>query len=157
MGADAGPGGMRGAGCGLDGGRPSSGARVQGGGLRRDDTDGVDGAPQGAGERSGPDCGASSGSDERLPRAGLSRKAARGDQARPGKINRKASLLTARPGKINRKASLLTARKSGPIHIMIRHDPDRLDSRYSQDEIRKMIAEGKVVEVIGRWRRVTRP
>ena len=146
MGADTGLGGARGAGRGSEGGPPSD-AGPSDDGLRGGAASGVGGAPQGLGGPSRSDYGTNQGGAGRLPHAGRVAEPARRGKINPGKSARKARML---------KALKYAAHKPRIIYKTICYDPDRLSSRYSQDEIRKMIAEGKVVEVIGRWRKVTR-
>ena len=45
-------------------------------------------------------------------------------------------------------------RKMRPRRITIRFDPCNLESKYSEDEIRRMIASGEVIEYTTPWREV---
>ena len=44
------------------------------------------------------------------------------------------------------------SQKTGPKRITIRFDPCNLGSKYSEDEIREMIASGEVIEHTTPWR-----
>ena len=145
MDADAGPGGMHGLGGGSEGGPP-------GNGLHRGVASGVGAAPSSLDKPRGSDCDTNQGGADSLPRASRVRESASGGVIRPSEIDRKARILKAS----KYAARILKAHKPKIIYHTIWYDPDRLSSRYSSDEIRKMIAEGRIVEVIGPGR-VTRP
>ena len=46
------------------------------------------------------------------------------------------------------------SQKTGPRRITIQFDPCNLESKYSESEIRKMIASGEVIEYTTPWREV---
>lgn len=152
----AGPGGMHGPGGGSEGGPP-------GDGLHRGVASGVGVAPPGLDKPCGSDCGTNQGGADSLPRASRVRESTSGGVIRPSEIDRKARIRKARKYAARKYAArkyaarIREARKPKIIYYTIRYDPDRLSLKYSRDEIKKMIAEGKVVEVIGRLRRVTPP
>ena len=162
----AGPGGMHGPGGGSEGGPP-------GDGLHRGVASGVGVAPPGLDKPCGSDCGTNQGGADSLPRASRVRESTSGGVIRPSEIDRKARIRKARKYAARKYAArkyaarkyaarkyaarIRKAHKPKILYHTIRYDPDRLSLKYSRDEIKKMIAEGKVVEVIGRLRRVTPP
>ena len=48
-------------------------------------------------------------------------------------------------------------RKTRPVYITIRFDPCNLESKYSESEIREMIASGEVIEYTTPWRERSLP
>ena len=109
----------------------------------RDVASGADGALRSLGEPGRPDYGASGGA------AGGPSHAAR---AREDEARMREALREARVREAKREI-----RELRPIYRTLYLDPCNLESRYTQDEIRELIAEGKVIELIGRWREVKRP
>lgn len=147
----AGPGGMHGPRGGSEGGPP-------GDGLHRGVASGVGVAPPGLDKPCGSDCGTNQGGADSLPRASRVRESTSGGVIRPSEIDRKARIRKTRKYAARKYAARIRkAHKPKILYHTIRYDPDRLSLKYSRDEIKKMIAEGKVVEVIGRLRRVTPP
>ena len=102
---------------------------------------GADSAPQGGAETRGMDHGANRGNASRLSPLGL--VSAAGED--------KSRILE------DRKAYLRKISKYVPSVEIRRSDPCCLSSRYSETEIRKMIAEGRVIEMKGHRRLVIRP
>lgn len=133
MGEPVGPGSERAADSGSCGEAPPA-AKMSGEGLRRGAVSAADGASRSLGEPGRPAYEANGGVASRPPHPARTRE-----------------------DKVRMREAMREALKFEPIYRTIWLDPCNLESRYSQDEIREMIAEGKVIELIGRIREVERP
>ena len=130
------PGMDRPAGCGAEAEAPAANARG-GAGAGQDAAASTGGVPDGAAGAASQGRGGEGGGADG---AGMADKHSRQSQGR--------HILSAR----ERAERVREHRKTKPRYITIRFDPCNLGSKYSEDEIREMIASGEVIEYTTPWR-----